>query len=176
MRKLLNAAGFQLAWFACVVGVEQRQEALAITFGLMLGLIHLYFSPVRGCDIRLAGWSLAVGILTDSLLQLASVIQFNGVSMGNLSPYWLWIIWVLFGLTLNSSLAFLKTRSLYISAALGAVFGPLSYLGGAQLGAASTSISHTQIVQLALIWMIILPLLVQSARRLSPAPAQVPNS
>ena len=74
---------------------------------------------------------------------------------------------MLFALTLNSSLAFLKRLPLLIAAAAGLVFGPLSYLAGAALGAASLHRSLFELSVLALAWMLALPALVWMAQRIS---------
>lgn len=159
MNRLLNALGFQAGWWACVVGAAQGQQALAIAFSLLLVAAHLRFAPHRQADIRLAMASLVIGVAADTLLQALGVIGFAGASWGHLSPPWLWMLWVLFALTLNASLDFLKGLHWSLVAALGAVFGPLSYIVGARLGAASFDGSTGGTAILALTWGVALPLL-----------------
>ena len=68
-------------------------------------------------------------------------------------------LWMLFASTLNASMGWLAGR-FAVAAALGAVFGPLSYLAGARLGAielhANTAVSLTAI---AVVWAGALPAL-----------------
>jgi hypothetical protein len=68
---------------------------------------------------------------------------------------------------LNSSLAFLKRLPLRVAAAAGLVFGPLSYLAGAALGAASLHRSFFELSILALAWTLALPVLVWTAQKIS---------
>jgi len=103
---------------------------------------------------------LALGIAIDSSLQYFSVISFYGWALGPLSPFWLWMVWVLFALTLNSSLAFLQNKHWILSAVAGLLFGPLSYLAGTKFGAAAFDNTLFSIATLACVWMITLPLLV----------------
>jgi hypothetical protein len=103
---------------------------------------------------------LALGIVVDSSLQYFSVIRFYGWALGSLSPFWLWMVWVMFALTLNNSLAFLQNRHVLLSAVAGLVFGPLSYIAGAKLGAASFDNSFIHVAILGLVWMLTLPGLV----------------
>lgn len=106
------------------------------------------------------------------------MIRFEGSAISALSPWWLWMLWLLFGMTLNSSLAFLKTKPWFLSAALGALFGPINYIAGVQLGAAYGVHSLQNIAVLALSWMLALPLMVRAANVLSPstaAPSPVPH-
>ncbi len=124
------------------------------------------FAPKPWQEVQLAAIALALGVLIDTLLQATSVIQFYGWSLAFLSQFWLWLLWVLFALTLNTSLAFLQTKPLWLSALLGLVFGPLTYYAGAQLGAASFESSFIHIGALALVWMVALPFLVYMAQQL----------
>lgn len=167
MNRLLNALGFQAGWWACVMGAAQGQQGLAIVLALVLVAGHLYFVAQRSAEIRLALVSLLMGGAVDSALQSLSVISFAGASLSPLSPPWLWMLWVLFALTLHSSLAFLKGLHWSLLAGLGAVFGPLSYIVGARMGAATFDGSLVSTAALALAWALALPLLVLIAARQS---------
>ena len=167
MRLVLNALGFQIAWWACVAGVGNGFEVPALLLACALVGLHLFFAPRPQDDVQLAAVALVVGLLIDTGLQAASVIRFYGWAWGPLSPFWLWLLWILFAMTLNTSLAFLQTKPLWLSALAGAVFGPLTYYAGAQLGAASLNNSLIQIGALALAWMLALPFLVYTAQHLS---------
>lgn len=178
----LNAAGFQLAWWALVVAVPWGIELGALGLGLALGAAHLHWSAHPRAELRLAALAWLVGVIVDTSLQQAGVIVFRGWSAGPLSPVWLWMLWALFGLTLDSSMAFLQRHHWAVSAVAGGVFGPLSYWAGARLEAASFTPSVANIAALALAWMVALPLLVIVARagsmaaRASPASQAFPPS
>ena len=166
MRLFLNAFGFQTAWWACIAGVGHGLEIPALVYGLVLASLHVAFATKPWQEVQLAAIALALGIAIDTLLQATSVIQFYGWSLAFLSPFWLWLLWVLFAMTLNTSLALLQTKPLWLSALLGLVFGPLTYYAGAQLGAASFESSLIHIGALALSWMVALPFLVYMAQQL----------
>lgn len=163
--RLLNAAGFQAGWWACVAGAAHGLEGPGIALALALAALHCLAAPQPAQEIRLAALSLVAGIPVDSLLQHFSVIEFRGMAPGGLSPPWLWMLWVLFALTLNSSLSFLKSCHWSLVALLGAIFGPVSYLVGARLGAASFEASAVSLGVLALTWAVALTALVALARR-----------
>lgn len=167
MHKLINALGFQLGWWACIAGVGYGLEIQAMAFCAILVCTHLSFSKSPWQEIRLAGIALLLGIGIDSLLQYLSVIDFYGWVLGPLSPFWLWMLWVLFALTLNGSLVFLKKQPHLTSAILGMVFGPLTYVAGARLGAASLEVTSVHIFALASAWMLAMPMLVIAAKRTS---------
>ena len=166
MRFFLNILGFQTAWWACIAGVGHGLEIPALVYGLVLAGLHVAFATKPWQEVQLAAIALALGIAIDTLLQATSVIQFYGWSLAFLSPFWLWLLWFLFAMTLNTSLALLQTKPLWLSALAGLVFGPLTYYAGAQLGAASFESSPIHIGALALEWMVALPFLVYMAQKL----------
>lgn len=167
MYKFINAVGFQVGWWACIAGVGYNLEMQALVLCAILSGTHLYISKSPLQDIYLCGIALAIGVLVDTLLQFLSVINFYGWALGPLSPFWLWMLWVMFALTLNSSLAFLKNQSHLTCAILGMVFGPLTYFAGARLGAASLEATPVHMFALASAWMLAMPWLVIAARRTS---------
>ena len=165
MYLFINAIGFQAAWWACVAGVAHGFEIPALIFGACLAFAHLAYTEHKLKDLRLAAVSLVMGIVLDSLLQYFSVMQFHGLSILGLSPFWLWMLWGLFALTINTSLAFLKTKPLVLSALAGFVLGPLTYYAGAALAAASWEGASFPFLTLALAWMVALPSLIFLARK-----------
>lgn len=166
MRLFLNILGFQTAWWACIAGVGRGFEIPALLYGLVLAGLHLRFAHQPGQEAKLALLALVVGMAVDTLLQMASVIGFYGWALGPLSPFWLWLLWALFAMTLNTSLAFLQNHTLWLSAAAGLVFGPLTYYAGAQLGAASFDNTPVHLGALAITWGFALPVLVYAAQRM----------
>ena len=165
MNLVINAVGFQVAWWALVAGVAPGYGGAALALSALLAAAHLRFfspRPKRELGLALAAWLLGLGF--DSLLQAGGFITFQGASLGPLSPFWLWALWALFGLTLDASMSFLQRRHWSLSAVLGGVFGPLSYLAGAKLGAATLVANPLNFAALALAWAIAMPLLVWLAR------------
>lgn len=171
IQRFINALGFQVGWFVCIASVKYDQEILALFFcGLLVGL-HFLFSLARSMDLKLSFIVFLIGLVVDSTLQYVSVISFYGWALGPLSPFWLWMIWVMFALTLNSSLSFLQNKHVFLSAIAGLIFGPLSYLAGVKLGAAGFDNTLPHLVTIGLIWMLVLPALVHFAKN-SPLPTQ----
>jgi hypothetical protein len=164
MRLFLNILGFQTAWWACIAGVGRGLEIPALVYGLVLASLHLRFAHQPQQEAKLAALALVVGMVADTLLQMTSVISFYGWALGPLSPFWLWLLWVLFAMTLNTSLAFLQNHTLWLSVVAGLVFGPLTYYAGAQLGAASFDSTPFHFGALAITWGFALPVLVYAAK------------
>jgi hypothetical protein len=162
---LMNAIGFQMAWWACISSVSRDLEREAIAFCFILASLHVYASKTLMQEIKVGVFAVLTGIWVDSWLQHFSVINFYGWALGALSPFWLWTLWAMLGLTLNASLAFLKEQSPITTAFIGLVFGPLTYYAGAKLGAAEFDASITHMASLAIVWALVMPLLVFTARQ-----------
>jgi hypothetical protein len=174
MRLFFNILGFQTAWWACIAGVGRGLEIPALLYGLVLAGLHLRFAQQPQQEAKLAALALVVGMVADTLLQMTSVISFYGWALGPLSPFWLWLLWALFAMTLNTSLSFLQTHTLWLSALAGLVFGPLNYYAGAQLGAASFDNTPVHLGALAITWGLALPVLVCAAKHFFTPPKGLP--
>ena len=165
---LLNAIQFQACWWACILSVGFGLEKEAILFCLALTGVHVYFSRAPQQELTLALFTTLIGIGVDSALKYFSVIDFLGWSLGPLSPFWLWALWLAFATTLNVSLRFLRRLPVFITAGLGFFLGPWTYYAGSQLGAARLEASPFHLLTLAVIWMVALPVLVLISQRTSP--------
>ena len=172
MYRFINAIGFQLGWLACIASVRYDQEISALIFSSVLVGLHFLYSPTPLRDLKLSLIVFVLGVLVDSSLQYFSVISFYGWALGPLSPFWLWMVWAMFALTLNYSLAFLQNRHWLVTSIAGLVFGPLSYIAGTKLGAASFNNTPIHMVILGIIWMLTLPALVSFCHKLH-APIEV---
>ncbi len=166
MRKILsNAIGFQLAWWACIAGAAYGYEWAAIGFCAVLAALHFSQVSKPRAELQLVTSTWLMGMAMDTILQLVGVIEFKGAALGPLSPYWLWVLWAMFAMTLNVSMAFLQHQPGWVCALLGAIFGPISYYGGAQVGAATGADTPAQWLLIGLEWMLLMPLLIKLARR-----------
>jgi hypothetical protein len=103
----------------------------------------------------------------DTGWQAIGLLSFTGQLVLGI-PLWLVVLWLLFSGTLFHSLAFLQQR-LLLAAILGAAAGPLSYLAGMRLGAAtSTHDAWTVALAMAPAWALLLPALAYAARPPTP--------
>jgi hypothetical protein len=135
MSGLLNFAMFYLGWFACVGGAARGQLWLgpAVVAGLLL--VHLARTSNRGQEASLILLAGLLGFVSDTAQASVGLYAFANTSAAPwLCPPWMVALWMIFATTLNGSMHWLAGR-FGLGAALGAVFGPLSYLAGARLGA-----------------------------------------
>ena len=166
MAKFWNFVLFQVGWFACILGAAHQQALWAVIGSLAYIIFHIWRSQTPKLELSLLLKVLSFGILTDSLLMHLGFIDFKGAwPSPDVSPAWMWTLWLLVATTLNSSLSWLKSKPV-LGVVLGAISGPLSYEAGIRLGAANWG-SGSQILGLGLIsviWAVAMPLFFYWAR------------
>lgn len=165
MRVLINAAGYQLAWFAAVIAAARGWPWLAMLAPLAFAAAAWWTSHRRTCDARLLACALVLGVAIDGTLVASGLLRYAAATPALLAPLWILAIWVAFAMTLNHSLAFLQSR-LWLAAALGGVGGPLAYVAAARGfdAVAFAPPAWRATAFLALAWAIAMPLLAALAR------------
>jgi hypothetical protein len=164
VRVLLNAALFQVAWFAAVLGAAHERAWLGPLVLLPVLAINLAMAADRRSELQL--WAVAgvLGLLFDTALVAAGVFAPRRQLLPHpLSPPWMIGLWLNFAATLNQSLGWLRGRPL-LAAMFGAVGGPLAYYGGARLGATEAIPGMEGMMMLAVGWGVMTPLLFKLAK------------
>ncbi len=165
-RTLLNAAAFQLGWFACVLGAAWGLPWAGPLAVIAVVSLQLCWHPDRIGRIGLMALAAAYGLLLDSLMASQGIFVFRDEWLLDwLSRPWMVALWPNFAFTLHSSLSWLLGRY-WLGAVLGAVSGPLAYWAGSRLGAVDLG-GLWALGVLAVVWSISLPLLLWMAARLS---------
>jgi hypothetical protein len=168
MRKIFNIVGTQIGWFACALGAAKGLPWLGLVVVAVYLVLHLLWSEER---LREAQFILAVGALgmvIDSLNKITGLLSYNGdiLNISWLAPLWIGALWLQFASTLNVSLAWLQNNYL-LAFVMGAIAGPLSYMGGVRLGALALPHDKTfTVIILAIIWGIVMPLLAWLAKKM----------
>ena len=168
MARALNFVASQAVWLLSLLGAGSGWHWLgAVAFALFLAL-HLWVSRTPRVDAMLALVAAGFGLVLDTGFAQAGVLAYAApLPLAGIAPYWILVMWGNFGLTLNSSLAWLQQRPLG-GALLGAVGGPLAYIAGVKLGAASVTVSPLVAnAVIGLSWALALPLLLRLAGRLA---------
>lgn len=127
----INAALFQLLWLGAVVGAGSYGFTVLACLSLIPVLAYSLSSEWRWHDLLAAFAALAVGVALDTLWVRTGILDFGTQA---LAPYWICLLWIGVGLTLNHSLEPLASRPLVGAIAAGA-FAPVSYYGGSKVGA-----------------------------------------
>ncbi len=161
MSYLINFVLFQLAWFAGILGAAHQQASIGILVMVLCGAFHIWSLPraSRRAEYLLMLQCFCLGTLIDTVLMHAGIMVYASPNpIGFLSPLWMSLLWVALAMTLNHSLAWLKNKY-WLSAILGSITGPLSYLAGVRLDAGSMPDEVYSLVTLSIVWALSMPLM-----------------
>lgn len=143
---------FQAIWFLAALGFNWFGHDVWMLICLLFLLITLCWSPVHIRHIAIMlPVGIALGVLMDGLLTLSGIYSFTESRWSlpfDWLPLWLATMWVGFVTTLMGGVLWLldKPRAFVLACAL---FGPLSYLAGAQLGIIIINLNWMPVVILA---------------------------
>ena len=166
LRLLANIVVFQAGWFACVLGAAHGRPWLGPLAAAAVVIGWLVASPRPRPLATLIALTGIVGLCWDSWLSVLGLIGYPpGPFTPPLAPPWILALWVLFATTLPVSLRWLQGR-LVLAAILGVITAPLSYYGGARLGALTLLHLQPALWAQAAGWALLLPLLLLLSRRL----------
>ena len=165
---ITNFVLFQIAWFAAILGGAAGWPLLASVPALIVVAIHLWINRDRlKREALLIAGVTVLGVLVETGFVSVGALHYAGTSAGALlPPIWIIALWFAFGTLPHGSLSWLSGR-LSLQLGLGAIFGPLSYVGGVKLGAAT--MAEPMIGSLIIIgigWALAMVLMFQIADRL----------
>ena len=162
---LINFAAFQIGWFSSVIGAAKQMPWLGPVALLVVLAIHLRQARRPQLELLLVLSCGLIGVFFDSLLVAMGWVDYpSGQISQSLAPYWIVTMWMLFATTLNQSMGWLKGRPL-LATALGAIFGPASYIAGQKLGGIEFVAFAPAIAALTVGWAVFMPLLMALAQR-----------
>ena len=163
----INLLGYQLTWFVTVGSVKYDRAWIGELSALLFCAGQVLASKQRGLDMRLIASALLAGTVLDGALATTGLVSYASASpvvtvFG--CPLWILGLWAAFATTLTRSLGWLRHR-VWAAAVLGAVGGPLAYLGAARGWGALTlnEPSWRALLALALGWAVALVILVRVA-------------
>lgn len=160
-----NVVLFQLGWLGCVLGAARGMGHAGAALGIAIVVLHVLTAARPARDAALVGLALLIGVVADgAMLHAGWIVYADPGPLPALPPAWLMTLWALFAITLNRSLRWMRDRPL-LAVALGALGGPLSYLGAARLGAVSLPSPAVASLALAVTWALVTPVLLALARR-----------
>ena len=179
MHYWINFIAFQLVWFAAVGGAAQGWPWAGPLAFAVFAVLHAATAPnVRG-ERSLVLAAIAIGLGVDTLMAATGLARYAAPFPSvHAAPVWIIALWAAFALTLNHSLAWMSRRPWW-AAVLGAVLGPVSYIGAGRVFAAVTFADPPWLawVVLGACWFVALLALCHLAvrwRKRGPSPAPLP--
>lgn len=171
MNVLINAVAFKVAWVSTILGGANELPAIGPLVVFVAIAIHLWRVAKPGRELTLVLMTGAIGLCWDSVMVSAGWLAYpSGTFISGLAPYWILGMWMLFATTLNVSFRWLHLR-LPLAAAIGAIFGPLSYMAGSAAGAVQILEATNVYLALGVGWALLMPGLLLLAGQLDGAQA-----
>lgn len=163
----INFFLFQSVWLITVFGASRGLTWPGVAALAFFIAIHARIVPAPGKDFVLMGPAVLIGFVCDSILVRTELLQVTTtLPVTGFAPLWMLILWANLALAINHCLGWLHGRYA-LAAVIGALGGPLAYLGGAALGAGRFEANVTDVaIPLAIAWFVITPGLFGLAARL----------
>lgn len=131
MRFWANLIGYQIVWFAAVIGASRASPWPGLTLAAVFVLGQAWMSANWRADLRLVAVALCCGVALDGVLGASGwalyAAPWPALPLGG-APAWILALWASFAMTFNHSLRYLRDRPAS-GALLGLVGGPLAYWG-----------------------------------------------
>jgi len=170
MLLVLNIVVFQIAWLASVIGGAQQMPWLGPVVALVALVLHLSSARKPFDELLLVVCCAVIGASFDSILVAAGWVTYkSGLMSQYLAPYWIITMWMLFAMTLNVSMRWLRGKP-KLAALLGFYGGPASYIGGQALGGIVLVNQFAALSALAIGWAVMMPLLMRLSESLDGMP------
>lgn len=168
MNNWINIAFYQATWLAAIAGAARGWWWAGPAMLAVFAGWQLLVSSERRADLELMACAAVVGFVVDTLCVRSGMLVYSApVPSPDFAPIWIVALWMSFALTLNHSLAYMKSRPL-LAAALGAIGAPLAYWAAARGWNALFFATQPAIALgvLAIAWAILTPALFLLARHL----------
>lgn len=136
MKSLLNYALFNGVWFVAVFGAAEGHVWWGLIAALVMLVVHLSLVPDRLPELGFVIGAGLAGAVIDSAMTMSGALRYPTSAEGwsfKIAPPWIFALWFAFAMMPRFSLAWLRGRP-KLGFVLGAIGGPLSFLGGNRLG------------------------------------------
>ncbi|QWT21534.1 DUF2878 domain-containing protein [Bacillus sp. NP157] len=177
----INFILYQALWFALVIGAAHGSTGLALVPAAAFVVWQAATANDPRQDLRRVALAVLAGLVVDGVPALLDWWSYASPAPAlppHGAPLWILALWACFATTIDRSLSFLQGR-LWLAAALGAIGGPLAYLGAAR-GWQAVHLPPSTLLfvgWLAVGWGLAMPLLASrvTASRTAPSPRSMPK-
>ena len=159
IKNIINIIGFNIGWWACVLGAANDLAYLGPVVMILFLIVHHYLFVSDIQEIYLVLIIGAIGTITDSLLFLSGSFIYAGAYSNEIliAPMWITAMWMGFSATVNHSMSWLKDKWL-IMVICGIVFGPAAFFTGEKFGAIEFHLSALlSVLVIAIVYGILMP-------------------
>ena len=167
MNLWINAIFYQVTWLATIAGAARGWWWAGPAALALFAVWQLAVSSQRRADALLVLFAAAIGFAIDSVFAQTGLLNYAAATpWERFAPVWIVALWMSFALTLNHSLAYLKTHPV-VAAILGGIGAPLAYFAAAHWGALTFPVpAMPSLILLATVWALLTPSLCRLAQAL----------
>ena len=148
---MINFVLFQLLWFASVLGGGRYSEPLLVLAGGLPLVVWALCGNARR-ELMLLGVFALSGLAIDSVWIAAGLFTYPDATV--LPPYWIVMLWCGVAMTVDHSMRWFRDRPLVGGIAAG-LAAPMSYVGGASLGAGIEIVNPILLPALSCSWALL---------------------
>lgn len=128
MKFLACLIGYQLVWFAAVIGAEHGLSWPGLVGMLIYASIQISLTGHVKTHLSLMVAAIVMGCLVDGGLAYSGLVHYRAPwPSPAFAPLWIVSLWATFSLTFTISLAYLQKR-LGVAVLFGAIGGPVAYI------------------------------------------------
>lgn len=167
MKFWINLIGYQLVWFAAVIGAEHGMAWPGVVGMLVFASSQIATSGQSKANLALMVIALVLGFVMDGGMIRAGFATYAAAWPSSmLAPAWILALWASFSLTFTQSLAYLQKR-LWVALLFGGIGGPLAYLSASRGWHVVNFVAPSWhgLTWLSVSWAIATPLLAWLAKR-----------
>lgn len=161
MSNWINIVFYQATWLAAIAGAAHGWWWAGPAMLAAFSAWQLAVSRERRADLELMACAAVVGFVVDTLWMRGGMFAYAApVPSLDFAPIWIVALWMSFALTINHSLAYLKSH-LRLAAMLGALGAPFAYWAAARGWNALFFVAEPALALgvLAIVWAILAPTL-----------------
>ena len=122
---------YELVWFAAVIGAGHGLVWPGVAATMLFATWRVAGSAHRVVELKLIAVALLLGFALEDIWVRFGLIRYAAPWPEPAHPAWLLALWAAFGLTVVPLFRYLHGRP-WLAALLGALGGPLAYLGAAR--------------------------------------------
>jgi hypothetical protein len=124
--------GYQLVWFAAVIGAEHGLPWPGLVGMLIYASIQIGLTGQLKTHLSLMATAIVMGCVVDGGLAWSGLAHYRAPwPSPSFAPLWIVSLWATFSLTFTISLAYLQKR-LWVAVLFGAIGGPVAYLSASR--------------------------------------------
>tara|TARA_B100000029_G_C17432885_1_gene908551 strand:- start:86 stop:604 length:519 start_codon:yes stop_codon:yes gene_type:complete len=141
--KIFNIISFYIYWWVSIWAASEEKYFIGPLLAVISFIIHFVVIEEKMKELYLLLVCFIIGILLENSFINFGIIEYKGIlfEFYGISPLWVLLLWIGFGLTLFHSSIFILGK-FKLSFLLGFIFGPIIYFSAHKFGSLTLKLSY----------------------------------